>query len=76
MGLLVLMIAVFHAGGAAIGERFESLSIALHTIGTISLGAGIALAGQIYHLSEHWPSAILLWAVGSAIAWALLRQWP
>ncbi len=76
ISLLVAMIAAFHAGGAMTSERFEGLSVALHTIGTISLGAGIALAGQVYHLSEHWPSAILLWALGSAAGWALLRQWP
>lgn len=76
MTVVVLMIAVFHAGGALAAGRFEGLSISLHAIGTIALGAGIALAGQIYHLSEHWPSAILLWAIGAAIAWALLRQWP
>lgn len=76
MSVVVLMIAVFHAGGALAAGRFEGLSISLHTIGTVALGAGIALAGQIYHLSEHWPSAILLWAVGAGIAWALLRQWP
>ena len=75
MTLVVLMIAVFHAAGAAVAGRFPSLAIALHTIGTVSLGAGIALAGQIYHISEHWPAAILLWAVGAAIAWALLRHW-
>jgi len=76
MTVVVLSIAVFHAGGALAAGRFEGLSIALHAVGTIALGAGIALAGQIYHLSEHWPSAILLWAIGAAVAWALLRQWP
>jgi uncharacterized membrane protein len=76
MTVVVLMIAVLHTGGALAAGRFEGLSISLHAIGTIALGAGIALAGQIYHLSEHWPSAILLWAVGAAAAWALLRQWP
>ncbi len=76
MTVVVLMIVMFHTGGALAAGRFEGLSISLHAIGTAALGAGIALAGQIYHLSEHWPSAILLWAVGAAIAWALLRQWP
>lgn len=42
----------------------------------MTLGAAIALAGQIYNLSEHWPSAVMLWALGAAIAWLLLRQWP
>ncbi|HEX3744704.1 MAG TPA: DUF2157 domain-containing protein [Bryobacteraceae bacterium] len=76
MTLVVLMVAVFHAGGAAVSQRFDGLSIALHAVGTVTLGAAIALAGQIYNLSEHWPSAVLLWALGAALAWALLRQWP
>lgn len=75
MALVVLMVAVFHAGGAAVAERFEGLSIALHATGSIALGAGIALAGQIFHLAEHWPAAMLLWAAGTAAAWALLRHW-
>jgi uncharacterized membrane protein len=75
MSLVVLMIGGFHAGGAAAASRFEGLSIALHTIGSVALGAGIALAGQIFHLSEHWPTAVLLWAVGTALAWAVLRHW-
>jgi len=76
MALVVLMVAVFHAGGAAIAQRFEGMSVALHAIGTVTLGAAIALAGQIYNLAEHWPSAVMLWAIGAALAWALLRQWP
>ena len=75
MTLVVSMVAVFHAGGAAAAARFQSLSVALHTVGTVALGAGIALTGQIFHLSEHWPAAVLLWAVGAAIAWILLRHW-
>jgi uncharacterized membrane protein len=76
MALVVAMMAVFHAGGAAVSQRFESMSVTLHAIGTVTLGAAIALAGQIYNLAEHWPSAIMLWAIGAALAWALLRQWP
>src|SRR5689334_9199026 len=45
MTLVVGMIGVFHAGGAVSAGRFEALSVTLHTVGTISLGAGIALAG-------------------------------
>jgi uncharacterized membrane protein len=75
MTLLLVMVGIFHAGGAAAAARFESLSIALHTVGTVALGAGIALAGQIFHLSEHWPTAVLLWALGAVIGWILLRHW-
>jgi uncharacterized membrane protein len=76
LSLVVLMVAGFHVAGALMAARFEALSIALHTAGTFALGAGIALTGQIYHLSEHWPAAILLWAIGASAAWLLLRQWP
>lgn len=75
MTLVLLMVAVFHAAGAAVASRFHSLAVALHTVGTVALGAGIALAGQIFHLSEHWPAAVLLWAVGAIIGWILLRHW-
>lgn len=33
MALVVLMVAVFHAGGAAAAPRFNGLSVALHTSG-------------------------------------------
>jgi uncharacterized membrane protein len=75
MALVLSMVAVFHVGGALAAGSFEGLSVTLHAIGTVVLGAGIALAGQIFNLSEHWPSAILLWAGGAALAWALLRHW-
>ena len=75
MTLVVAMVAVFHAGGAASAGRFEGLSVALHTLGTVALGAAIALAGQIFNLSDHWPSAILLWSLGALAAWALLGHW-
>jgi uncharacterized membrane protein len=75
MTIVLLLVACFHAGGAAVARRFEALSIAMHTVGTISLGAGIALAGQIFNISEHWPAAILLWAIGAALGWLLLRHW-
>lgn len=75
MALVVLMVGASHAGGSVAAPRFEGLSVALHTVGTITLGAGIALAGQIFNLSEHWPSAILMWAAGAALSWAILRHW-
>jgi uncharacterized membrane protein len=74
--LVVALVAVFHAGGALAARTFPSLAVTLHAIGTVALGAGIALCGQIYNLSEHWPSAILLWAFGAALGWGLLGHWP
>ena len=74
--LVLAMVAVFHLAGAFLGLKTEMLGTALHTAGTVSLGAGIFLAGQIFNLQEHWPGGIMLWAFGAAAAWAVLRQWP
>lgn len=74
--LVVLMVAVFHVGGALSADRFRAMADSLHTVGTVALGAGIALAGQIFNLQEHWPGGIMLWAAGAAIGWAILRQTP
>ncbi len=76
MTLVVAMVAAFHTGGAAAADKFPALSISLHALGTLSLGAAIALTGQIFELEEHWPSAILLWAMGALVAWVVLRHWP
>jgi uncharacterized membrane protein len=73
--LAVLMVAIFHAGGAYAASRMEAFAIALHGLGTAALGAGIYLSGQIFNMAEHWPAAILMWAVGAWIGWALRRDW-
>jgi uncharacterized membrane protein len=52
------------------------MAVAMHTLGTIALGAGLALTGQVFHLYTQWPLGILLWAVGAGAAWLLLEQWP
>src|ERR1039458_4901691 len=75
MSLLVATVGVLHGCGAAAARRFEGLSMALHAVGSVALGGAIALAGQIFNLSEHWPGAVLLWAIGCALAWLLLRHW-
>lgn len=74
MALITAVVAALHAGGAY--ARFPALSSTLHAVGTVSLGGAIAMSGQIFHMQEHWPSGVLLWALG---AWAgvwLLRDWP
>jgi uncharacterized membrane protein len=74
--LVLLLVAGFHVAGALVADRFQGLSIALHAVGTVAAGAGIALAGQIFNLDEHWPAGILMWAVGAGAAWWVLRQVP
>jgi uncharacterized membrane protein len=75
-GLVTALVATFHVGGALIEERFPAMAQTLHAIGTVALGAGIYLAGQIFNLDEHWPGGLMLWALGAALAWALLKSWP
>lgn len=72
--LVMAMVCVFHLGGAIARPRFTALSTTLHAIGTLSTGAAIALVGQIFNIQEHWPAAVLLWAVAALAGWALLRD--
>jgi uncharacterized membrane protein len=72
--LVVAMVAVFHLGGAWTREHFHGLSTALHAVGTVSTGAAIALVGQIFNIQEHWPAAILLWAIAALAGWILLQD--
>ena len=76
MALLVLAVGAFHVGGALSLERFRALGITLHAVGTVALGGAIAVAGQIFNMQEHWPTAVLLWAVGAIAGWLLLGDWP
>jgi uncharacterized membrane protein len=72
--LVLIMTGAFHVGGAVTHDRFRKMAIVLHGIGTATLGAGIFLAAQIFNLNENWANGVLLWAVGAAIAWWLLRD--
>jgi len=74
--LVLAMIAVFHLGGAYASRTSSALAATLHAVGTGALGAGIYLSGQIFHMAEHWPGALMLWSIGAALAFWLLRQWP
>lgn len=78
MGRYLKLVVIFsalllaHGGGYLALERNRLLSEGLFAIGSMLLGAGIFLVGQIYHLNSHYPDALLLWALGVlALAWAL-----
>jgi uncharacterized membrane protein len=73
--LVLAIIAGFHLAAGALMPRMRSLGMALHAIGTVSLGGGIFLAGQIFNLQEHWPGGILVWAIGAVLTWLVLRDW-
>ena len=72
--LVCAMVAVFHIAGGFARPRFLGLSTALHAVGTVAAGAAIALVGQIFNIQEHWPAAVLLWALAALAGWALLRD--
>lgn len=74
--LVLAMIAVLHAAGAFAARSSAALSATLHAVGTAALGAGIYLSGQIFHMAEHWPGALMLWSLGAAVGVWLSRQWP
>ena len=65
--LVLLLVAIFPIAGALVAEKFHALSLTFYAIGTICVGAGIYLSAQIFNLQEHWPNAILLWAIGGRI---------
>lgn len=72
--LALFLVALFHISAAVTAARFAWLATTLHALGTVALGAGIFLAGQMFHLDEFWPRGLMLSAVGAAITWALLRD--
>jgi uncharacterized membrane protein len=61
--LVLAMLAFFHGLGLLTRTRFAGFATAMHAVGTISAGAAIALVGQIFNMQEHWPSAVMLWAL-------------
>lgn len=72
--LVLVLVSIFHVSGALAADRFPAMATALHAVGTVALGAGIYLAGQIFHLDEHWPGGLMLWSIGAAVAAVLLRD--
>ncbi len=74
MLLVLAMLVFFHGLGILSRNRFSGFATAMHGVGTLAAGAAIALVGQIFNLQEHWPSAVMLWALCAAFGWALLRD--
>jgi len=75
MSTLIAGLAALHIGGALSAPRFRAMSVTLHAVGTVLLGGAILLAGQIFNMQEHWPAAILMWAVGATLGALLIRDW-
>ncbi len=72
--LVLCLVGIFHFTGAISSRDSPAFQSALHAIGTVALGAGIALAGQIFQLPLNWPGGTFLWGLGAFLAWLLLRD--
>lgn len=75
IAIVMIALAALHIGGV-LSSKFPALATTLHAAGTAGLGGAIALAGQVFHMDEHWPAAILLWAIGAWLGVWLLRDVP
>ncbi|WP_031496309.1 DUF2157 domain-containing protein [Bryobacter aggregatus] len=73
MLLIVALTMGFHFA-AGLAEKTPALRMALHGVGTACLGAGIALAGQVFQLDGKWNGWMLLWAAGAAVGYWLIRD--
>ncbi|MDM7851692.1 DUF2157 domain-containing protein [Pseudochrobactrum kiredjianiae] len=67
-----------YLGGAWLQQRDENRLAAifapsLYLLSAITYGAGIALVGQMYHMSGDMTTAALTWGIGVLIAGVLLR---
>ncbi len=75
VGMIISVLWLGYVGGAwresAGDNRFSQ---ALYLIAAITFGAGIALIGQMYHLSGDTADAVLLWVAGTMVAALLLRS--
>jgi uncharacterized membrane protein len=72
--LVLVMLAVLHGAGIAVRERFAGFATTMHALGTVAAGAAIALVGQIFNMQEHWPAAVMLWALCALAGWWLLSD--
>lgn len=71
--VLGILAAVNFSGVLAQKNGKETQATTLFFLGNFCYGAAIVLVAQIYHLGEHMPDGVLLWAVG-ALALALATR--
>ena len=63
--VLGILAAVNFSGVWAQKNGKETQATTLFFLGNFCYGAAIVLVAQIYHLGEHMPDGVLLWAVGA-----------
>ena len=70
LGIIFTTLLASH--GAALAIKRNTLRETLHVLGTMIFGSGIWLVAQIYHIEEHYPNGIFVWALAAlALAWVL-----
>lgn len=74
IGVIFVLIWASYLGGAWRQARGDKVfPAALYVLGAASFGAGIALVGQMYHISGDVHSAALYWTLGVLASAFLLR---
>jgi uncharacterized membrane protein len=74
---IFVVILAGYGGGAVLKNRGQhAFAEGLWLLAAIAFGGGIALIGQMYHLSGDEADALLLWGAGTALAAAALRSGP
>lgn len=74
LAIVIGMVSIFHLAAGYVREGFPGMSTTLHAVGTLSTGAAIALVGQIFNIQEHWPAAVLMWALAALAGWVVLQD--
>ena len=68
------MLEAFPLAGIVAAKRFPAMATTLHGVGTVAAGAAIYMVGQIFNMQEHWPAAVMLWALCAGAGWLWLRD--
>jgi uncharacterized membrane protein len=77
VGVIAAAIFAGYIGGAFLkGRESDAAAQAAWLLAATAFGAGIALVGQMYHLSGDEGTALIVWCAGTALAAAALRSGP
>jgi len=77
LGLIVMLLLAGYLGGAWLKVRGrDAFAEAFWIVAAAAFGGGIALVGQMYHLSGDETQAVLVWCGGTVLAATLLRSGP
>ncbi|MBO6539463.1 MAG: DUF2157 domain-containing protein [Rhizobiaceae bacterium] len=75
-GIFAVLIVGYAGGAFAKGRGHHAIAEGLWLVAAVAFGGGIALIGQMYHLSGDEADALFVWALGTAFAAAGLRSGP